>query len=337
MRPKLVLLTIIVSLAVPALPINAQVSQLRASSQSVPTEQPVVTRAMPLETAGRPSDLSAAGVGQTSSEFALAPSALGTGTSRTHPQRTAENNTLNNGVIGESGPSAITPRSGFRDGATISDQTWTAGAATQRLASETNAVPLPERVKPGSGVANIGSFVTQAQYTSPGAGPLPGAVPNGGRGRLEVRNASDAALAATGGERPLKPPTSSELATQTKRSSSTVQMFVSVISSLLIVVGLLLGAAWCYRKATPGVGGSLPKQVVQVLGRTPLAPRQQLVLVRFGTKLVLVSNLQGEVRTISEITDPLEVDRVSGMCESAQSGSISDSFRTVLHNIGRNS
>ena len=104
----------------------------------------------------------------------------------------------------------------------------------------------------------------------------------------------------------------------------------------MIVIGLMLGAAWCYRRAMPGATGSLPKQVIQILGRTPLAPRQQLVLIRFGQKLVLVSNLHGEVRTISEITDPLEVDRMAGMCESAQAGSISDSFRTVLHNIGRN-
>lgn len=136
--------------------------------------------------------------------------------------------------------------------------------------------------------------------------------------------------------RPLKPPTSVESKAGSKGSTGTVQMFISVISSLAIVIGLILASAWFYRKAAPTISGALPKQVVQVLGRTPLAPRQQLVLLRLGSKLVLVSNLHGEVRTISEITDPLEVDRLAGLCEAAQPGSISESFRSVLHNIGRN-
>ncbi|MGN6545251.1 MAG: flagellar biosynthetic protein FliO [Aureliella sp.] len=176
---------------------------------------------------------------------------------------------------------------------------------------------------PPSGASHLRSHVSQAQFTSADATSM-----------QPQRDAGNAA-GTKDEHRPLKPPTASDSSSQEKRSTGTVQMFVSVISSLLIVVGLLLGAAWCYRKATPNLSGNLPKQVLQVLGRSPLAPRQQLILVRFGPKLVLMSNLQGEVRTISEIVDPLEVDRICGMCESSQAGSISDSFRTVLHNIGR--
>jgi flagellar biogenesis protein FliO len=178
-------------------------------------------------------------------------------------------------------------------------------------------------VRPAAGASHQRSQVAQAQFTSPVASsPEPASDGNGLKGEADQH-------------RPLKPPTTNDSQSDEKRSTGTVQMFVSVISSLLIVIGLLLGAAWCYRKATPNLSGSLPKQALQVLGRAPLAPRQQLILVRFGPKLVLMSNLQGEVRTLSEIVDPLEVDRICGMCESSQAGSISDSFRTVLHNIGR--
>jgi flagellar biogenesis protein FliO len=118
-------------------------------------------------------------------------------------------------------------------------------------------------------------------------------------------------------------------------SGSTPQMLLSIGSSLLIVIGLFLGLAWFYRKTlNTSLSGGLPKQVVQVLGRTPIATRQQLVLVRFGSKLVLVSLVQGEARTISEITDPLEVDQLAGLCESSQPGSISSSFRSILHQGG---
>lgn len=117
--------------------------------------------------------------------------------------------------------------------------------------------------------------------------------------------------------------------------SSTLQMMVSVGSSLLIVIGLFLAVAWFYRKSVnSNIGNGLPKQVVDVMGRTNIAARQQLVLVRFGPKLVLVSMVQGETRTISEIEDPLEVDRLAGMCESSKPGSISESFRSVLTHGG---
>jgi flagellar biogenesis protein FliO len=130
---------------------------------------------------------------------------------------------------------------------------------------------------------------------------------------------------------PLSRADQSEVDASTGRSSSVFQTILSVGSSLLIVVGLFLGVAWCYRKSlSSSLAVTLPKHVVNVLGRTPLAARQQLVLVRFGSKLVLVSMVQGEARTISEITDPIEVDRLAGLCESGQPSSITQSFRSVL-------
>jgi flagellar biogenesis protein FliO len=116
--------------------------------------------------------------------------------------------------------------------------------------------------------------------------------------------------------------------------SNTLQMLFSVGSSLLIVLGLFLGVAWCYRRTLNTSLGGIPKQVVSVLGRTAIAPRQQLILVRFGSKLVLVSMNQGETRTLSEITDPIEVDQLAGTCESHQPHSLTNSFRSILNQSG---
>lgn len=151
-------------------------------------------------------------------------------------------------------------------------------------------------------------------------------------GRNMLRASTPAPAAAAAKRTPLEPPSQSSGMAPGGQSGSTLQMILSVGSSLLIVLGLFLGVAWCYRKTlSSSLSGSLPKQVVQVVGRTPLAARQQLVLVRFGSKLVLVSMVQGEARTLSEITDPLEVDQLVGQCESARPGSITQSFRSVLH------
>ena len=126
----------------------------------------------------------------------------------------------------------------------------------------------------------------------------------------------------------------SALAEGTGSGGNTLKMLFSVGSSLLIVIGLFLGVAWCYRKTLNTTMGGIPKQVVSVLGRTAIAPRQQLILVRFGSKLVLVSMVQGETRTLSEITDPLEVDQLAGACESHQPHSLTNSFRSILSQHG---
>ncbi len=103
----------------------------------------------------------------------------------------------------------------------------------------------------------------------------------------------------------------------------------------MIVLGLFFGVAWCYKRGMRGVAaGHLPKQVLEVLGRSSLGPRQHLVLLRVGPKLVLVSVIQGEARTLTEITDPLEVDRMVGDCESIRPGSVTQSFREILSQGG---
>ncbi|MCA9160687.1 MAG: flagellar biosynthetic protein FliO [Planctomycetales bacterium] len=130
---------------------------------------------------------------------------------------------------------------------------------------------------------------------------------------------------------PLAPPTERLKDEKPKGTAGTLQMLVSIVSSLLLVVGLFLGVAWCYRKTLgTTLAGGLPKQVVHVIGRTSISARQQMVLVRFGSKLLLVSVIQGEARTLGEITDPLEVDQMLGLCESGQPGSISQSFKSLL-------
>lgn len=129
---------------------------------------------------------------------------------------------------------------------------------------------------------------------------------------------------------PLNPRSNTAETSQPARRS-TFQVLVSLGSSLVFVLGIFFGLAWLYKKSMLASGGSsLPSTVVQVLGKTTLAPRQQLVLLRFGSKLVLVSNIQGETRTVSEIVDPLEVDQLTGLCESNRPGSMSHSFREIL-------
>jgi flagellar biogenesis protein FliO len=110
---------------------------------------------------------------------------------------------------------------------------------------------------------------------------------------------------------------------------------VSVGASLAVVLGLFLLGAWVLRRSMPAGAPRLPSEVVEVLGRTPLGTRQQAHLLRVGNKLVLVSLTPGGAETITEVTDPVEVDRLAGLCRATQTNSSSDSFRSVLQQFAK--
>ncbi|QDU97597.1 flagellar biosynthetic protein FliO [Lignipirellula cremea] len=109
---------------------------------------------------------------------------------------------------------------------------------------------------------------------------------------------------------------------------------LTVFGSLALVIGLFLGLAWFSRRAGGKSNLQLPREVVEVLGRAPLTTRQNLQVVRFGNKLLLLSVTPGGSETLTEITDPEEIDRIAGLCQQQQPDSISESFRNVLSQFG---
>ena len=109
---------------------------------------------------------------------------------------------------------------------------------------------------------------------------------------------------------------------------------INIVSSLAIVLGLFFLVAWFMRRGSGSSGGALPSEVVQVLGKAALSPRQQMQLLRVGEKLVLVAISPGGVQTLTEVTDPREVERMASACEGTRSGSASESFREVLSQLG---
>lgn len=104
----------------------------------------------------------------------------------------------------------------------------------------------------------------------------------------------------------------------------------SVVSSLAVVVGLFFLVSWLAKRSSPKGAIILPAEVLEVLGRTPLAPRRQLHVVRFGNKLVLLSITPSGVEPLAEIEDPVEVERLAGICQEIRTGSISETFRQVF-------
>ncbi len=107
----------------------------------------------------------------------------------------------------------------------------------------------------------------------------------------------------------------------------------TVGGSLSIVVGLFLVIAWAMRKTAPRGSLLLPKEVFEILGRAPLGARQQVQLLRCGSKLLLVSITPQGTETLTEVTDPLEVDRIAGICQQGNPKSSTAAFRQVFQQV----
>jgi flagellar biogenesis protein FliO len=130
----------------------------------------------------------------------------------------------------------------------------------------------------------------------------------------------------------LKPPSKTGAGSIDKPTSNWGAM-LSVLFSLAIVLCVFFGIAWMAKRSLPQSSSKLPTEVVQVLGRTTLAPRQQVYVVRFGKRLLLVSQQPGHTQTLGEIDDDQEVERLAGICEAAQPSSSSRSFSDVLKQV----
>jgi flagellar biogenesis protein FliO len=109
----------------------------------------------------------------------------------------------------------------------------------------------------------------------------------------------------------------------------------NVAGSLGIVVGVFLAVVWGMRRMAPKGAGQLPKEAFEVLGRAPLVGRRQAQLIRCGPKLLLVSVAADEVETLTEITEPAEVDRLAGLCMASHSTSASAAFRGILDHFAK--
>lgn len=107
---------------------------------------------------------------------------------------------------------------------------------------------------------------------------------------------------------------------------SAVNLLLRLGGSLVLVVGVFLLLVWLFRQTMPHGFGGLPGEAFEVLGRAPLAYRQQACLVRCGEKVLLLGVSASTVNTLAEINDPAEVERLVQTCRGGRSG-VAAAFR----------
>jgi flagellar biogenesis protein FliO len=108
----------------------------------------------------------------------------------------------------------------------------------------------------------------------------------------------------------------------------------TVAGSLGVVLGLFLLIVWCSRRFSASGAAALPKEAIELLGRSPLTARQQMQLLRVGNKLLLVAVSPIGAETLTEISDATEVEHLLALCRRDQPGSSTAAFRQALAQLG---
>jgi flagellar biogenesis protein FliO len=83
--------------------------------------------------------------------------------------------------------------------------------------------------------------------------------------------------------------------------------FRRVVLALGAVIALIFFLRWIAKRVFVMPGGARASRAVQVLTRSPLAPRQQVLLLQVGRRVVVVADSGGTMSTLCQIDDPDEV------------------------------
>jgi len=104
-----------------------------------------------------------------------------------------------------------------------------------------------------------------------------------------------------------------------------------VVVSLAGVLGLIfLLKHFGKGLVTPRGGGGGPSGAVQLLGRDPIGPRQQVILLRIGRRVIVVADSAGVISTLSQITDADEVAELTGRVQQGRPASATKAFGALL-------
>jgi flagellar protein FliO/FliZ len=106
---------------------------------------------------------------------------------------------------------------------------------------------------------------------------------------------------------------------------------ITAVGALAVVVGLILILARIFRRHAPLFSQSLPTEALEILGRRFLDQRQSIVLLRIGSRILVVGSSAAGLQGIGEVSDPVEVDLIAGMCGGSRNGQkLGTSFMSLL-------
>lgn len=127
------------------------------------------------------------------------------------------------------------------------------------------------------------------------------------------------------------PATQSATAGRTAGGSSDPLDMKRMGIALVIVLGAMYVTHLVWKRLGMPGAGNRNAGALQVVSRLSLSPKQQVVLLRVGRRVVLVGNSGGQMNSLCEIADPDEVAGLLGQAATERTDSISaESFNAVL-------
>jgi flagellar biogenesis protein FliO len=118
----------------------------------------------------------------------------------------------------------------------------------------------------------------------------------------------------------------------TTTGSSNASDLMHIVFALAIVISLILLLRTGVRRMT-SLPGSRAGKLVTVLSRSMISPRQQILVLQVGNRLLVVGDSGGAMSPLCEMTDPDEIASLIG--QTRQSTDASPERKTSFGNIFR--
>jgi flagellar biogenesis protein FliO len=103
-----------------------------------------------------------------------------------------------------------------------------------------------------------------------------------------------------------------------------------VLAALGIVIGLIFVLRWFGRFFFPAAVGRGKGRAVEIISRSPLSPKQQVMLLRVGRRLIVVGDSGSQMNPLCEITDPDEVAALVGQLQGEKSATPTRAFGSMF-------
>ena len=115
--------------------------------------------------------------------------------------------------------------------------------------------------------------------------------------------------------------------------SSNSKSLVTTFGALCIVLGLFMGFLWLMKRNGGMQSNPEHAPLVEVLGSYRIGPRNDVSVVRFGSKLLALSVSGNGTETLAELDDPQEVAYLTELCGTTNSATVPWRLRQAIDNL----
>jgi len=119
------------------------------------------------------------------------------------------------------------------------------------------------------------------------------------------------------------------------RSGGPLTGLAQTLGALALVVALIFLVRYLLRRFGGASGSPGRSEAIEVVARTVVAPRQQLMLVRLGQRLMLVGAGSGGFSALGEVTDPREVAELLKTAAESKRGAFAGIFKRKSDELAR--